>query len=137
MIKGVKLNGTEVPDVREVIFRVDTPSDGRGLFREETFAATITIVRDASDNPIVDVFGMATNEDGQKNIITSGALEFHGDDVKDNYAIEIKKAFISLWSLDNPTSPSAPSLESFELKVGELEYKAGGKGAKFKLEDWK
>lgn len=139
MIKdyAIKLGGVTIPNVREVSLRVETPSDVRGVYREPTFAATISIVRDASDKPIVDAFGMATNEDGRKVMITSGTLEFHGDDVKDTYAVEIKKAFISSWSLDNPTAPNAPTLESFEVKVGEMEYKAGGKGAQFKLTNFK
>jgi hypothetical protein len=139
MIKdyAIKLNGTNVPNVREVSVKIETPADARGVYREPTFAATIHVVRDASDNPIVDMFGMATNEDGRKVILTSGTLEFHGDDVKDSYAFEIKKAFVSSWSLDNPTSPNAPTLESFELKVGELAYKAGGKGSTFKLDKFR
>ena len=139
MIKdyAIKLNGVTIPNIREVTLKIETPSDARGVYREPTFAATINVVRDASDKPIVDAFGMATNEDGRKNVLTSGTLEFHGDDVKDSYAVEIKRAFISSWSLDNPTSPSAPTLESFELKVGELEYKAGGKGAKFAIKSFK
>ena len=135
MIKdyAVKINGVTVPNVREVGVTIQTPSDNRGVYREPTFAATVRVVRDASDQPIVDMFGFVTNEDGRKNILTSGTLEFHGDDVKDNYAFEIKKGFLSSWSLDNPTSPDAPTLESFEIKVGEMEYKAGGKGSKFAL----
>jgi hypothetical protein len=139
MIKGyaIKLNGATIPDIREVSLKIETPSDARGVYREPTFAATIHVVRDASDNPIVDAFGMATNEDGRKNILTSGTLEFHSDDLKESYAVEIKKGFISSWSLDNPTSPNALTLESFELKVGELEYKAGGKGATFAIKSFK
>jgi hypothetical protein len=139
MIKdyAVKINGATVPNVREVAVKIETPFDSRGVYREPTFAATFVVVRDASDVPLIDMFGFATNEDGRKNMLTSGTLEFHGDDVKDNYAFEIKKAFISNWSLDNPTAPNAPTLERFEIKVGELEYKAGGKGAKFALRTFK
>lgn len=139
MIKGyaIKLNGVTIPNVQEVQVRIETPGDARGIYREPTFAATINVVRDASNNAVVDAFGMATNEDGRKNILTSGIIECHGDDVKDNYAFEIKKAFISRWSLNNPTSPESPTLESFELKVGELEFKAGGKGANFALKSFK
>jgi hypothetical protein len=139
MIKdyAVKINGVTVPNVREVSVKLETPFDTRGVYREPTFAATFVVVRDASDVPLIDIFGLATNEDGRKNILTSGTLEFHGDDVKDNYAFEIKKAFVSTWSLDNPLQPNVPTLERFELKVGELEYKAGGKGAKFALRTFK
>src|SRR5512137_2222889 len=131
MIKDYKitLNGVTIPNVRECRVRIETPNDSRGIYREPTFAATINVERDASDVPIVEAFAMATNEDGRKNILTSGTLEFHGDDVRDSYAFQIKKAFVSSWSLSNPSSPSSPTIESFELKVGELEYKAGGKGS--------
>jgi len=139
MIKdyAIKLNGVTIPNVQEVRVRIETPADSRGIYREPTFAATISITRDASNNAIVDAFGMATNEDGRKNILTSGTIECHGDDIKDNYVFEIKKAFISRWALKNPIEPLLPTLESFEIKVGELEYKAGGKGARFALKDFK
>jgi len=139
MIKDYKitLNGVTIPNVREVRVRIETPNDSRGIYREPTFAATVSVERDASDNPIVEAFAMATNEDGRKNILTSGTLEFHGDDVRDSYAFQIKKAFISAWSIHNPSSPSSPTIESFELKVGEMEYKAGGKGARFALKNFK
>lgn len=139
MIKdyAIKINGVTIPNIREISVKLETPADNRGVYREPTFAATINVVRDASDNPIVDMFAMATNEDGRKNILTSGTLEFHGDDVKDNYTFEIKKGIVSSWSLSNPESPQAPTLETFELKVGEIEYKAGGKGAKFGLKNFR
>ncbi|GEM_PF-2098799 len=139
MIKdyAIQLNGVKIPNVREISVKFETPADTRGVYREPTVAAVINIVRDASDIPIVDAFAMATNEDGRKNILTSGTLEFHGDDVKDNYSFEIKKAFVSSWSLTNPEDPTSPTLESFELRVGEIEYKAGGKGAKFGLKNFR
>jgi len=139
MIKdyAITLNGMKIPNVHEINVRIETPTDNRGIYREPTYVATIKVVRDASNNAVLDVFGMATNEDGRKNIFTSGTIECHGDDLKDNYTFDIKKAFISRWSLDNPTQPEAPTLETFELKVGAIEYKAGGKGAKFELKDFK
>ena len=139
MIKdyAITLNGVAIPNIREVRVSIETPHDKRGIYREPTFAATVSVVRDASDNPIVEPFAMATNEDGRKNILTSGTLEFHGDDVRDSYAFQIKRAFVSSWALENPREPSSPTLEHFELKVGEMEYKAGGKGAKFSLKNFK
>ena len=139
MIKdyAIQLNGVKIPNIREIMVKFETPADNRGVYREPTIAATVHVIRDASDIPIVDAFAMATNEDGRKNILTSGTLEFHGDDVKDNYSFEIKKAFVSGWSLNNPEDPTSPTLESFELRVGEIEYKAGGKGAKFGLKNFR
>jgi len=136
MIKKVVLNGKEIKNPQEVSVHIETPFDKRGIYREPTFAATITIVRDSTDNPTVDLFDIATNEDGRKNIIT-GQLDFHGDDVKDNYSFVIKRAFVSNWSLNNPTQPNMPTLETVELKVGSLEYKAGGGGAPFDLSTFK
>jgi hypothetical protein len=133
----IKLNGKDIPNVREISVKLETPFDKRGIYREPTFAATVTIIRDASFNPIVDLFDMATNEDGRKNIIKSGTLEFHGDDVQDQYSFEITKAFITNWNLHNPSSPNSPSLEKIELKVGAIEFKAGGGGAKFDLATFK
>lgn len=138
MIKDqkIKLNGKEIPHVREVSVRIETPTDKRGIYREPTIAATIVITRDASDFAIVDLFEMATNEDGRKNIMTSGNLEFHGDDIQDQYSFDLKKAFISHWSLNNPGETNAPTLETVEIKCGDIEFKAGGGGATFKLEDF-
>lgn len=135
MIKEQKisLDGKTIPNVREITVHLETPADSRGIYREPTTAATITVVRDASDNPIMDLFKLATNADGRKYIITSGTLEFHGDDVQDQYSFEIKKAFISHWEIDNPSSPNAPTLETIELKVGSITFNAGGGGANFAL----
>ncbi len=74
MIKdyAITLNGVAIPNIREVRVSIETPHDKRGIYREPTFAATVSVVRDASDNPIVEPFAMATNEDGRKNILTSG-----------------------------------------------------------------
>jgi len=139
MIKdyAIKLNGVTIPNVHEVTVKVETPADARGIYREPTFAATITVIRDASNNAIVDEFAMATNDDGRKNMMTSGTIECHGDDVKDNYAFEVKKGFISHWSLNNPIQANAPTLETIVIKVGEMEFKAGGKGAKFSLKNFR
>ena len=85
MIKNVVLNGKTISNPQDVTVEIDTPFDRRGIYREPTFAATVRITRDATDNAIVDLFDIATNEDGRKNII-SGQLDFHGDDVKDEYS---------------------------------------------------
>ena len=118
MIKGyaIKLNGVSIPNVQEVQVRIETPGDARGIYREPTFAATINVVRDASNNAVVDAFGMATNEDGRKNILTSGTIECHGDDVKDNYAFEIKKAFISRWSFKQSNITGIPDTRVIRVK---------------------
>lgn len=135
MIKDQKisLNGVEIKNVREVSVKVETPGDRRGIYREPTFAATVTIIRDASEFAIVDLFDMATNEDGRKNIITSGKLDFHGDNVQDQYSFELNRYFVSNWTLKNPSSPNAPTLESVELKVGSLVFAAGGGSGNFDL----
>jgi len=139
MIKDQKisLNGVEIKNVREVSVKVETPGDRRGIYREPTFASTITIVRDASEFAIVDLFDMTTNEDGRKNIITSGLLEFHGDDIQDQYSFELKRFFVSNWTLKNPSSPNAPTLESVELKVGSIVFSAGGGSGTFDLKTFK
>ena len=138
MIKDQKisLNGAEIPHIREVSVKIETPTDRRGIYREPTIAATITIVRDASDFAITDLFKMATNEDGRKNIMTSGTLEFHGDDVQDQYSFEMTKAFISHWSINNPGETNQPTTETVVIKVGGLTFNAGGSGTSFELEDF-
>lgn len=139
MIKDqkIKLNGVEIKNVREVSIRIETPGDKRGIYREPTFAATINIIRDASEFAIVDLFEMATNEDGRKNIITSGNLDFHGDDIQDQYSFDLKRYFVANWVLKNPSSPNAPTLESVEIKVGSITFNAGGGGANFDLRTFK
>lgn len=139
MIKNysIQLDGKTIPNVNEVTVQIQTPSDQRGVYREPTQAVTITVVRDASHLAIVDLFGLATNEDGRKYIITSGNLEFIGDTAADNYAFEIKRAFVSRWEIDNPTSPSAPTRETIELKCGSITFSAGGGSGNFDLKNFK
>ncbi len=133
----VTIGGVELTNVQSVSVDIETPADGRGVYREPTFAATVVIERNASDVCIVDIFRMATNEDGRKVMITSGALDFHSDDYEHDYSFEIMKAFVSSWELVNPEVPNAPTMERFELRVGELKFNADGGGAAFKLEDFK
>lgn len=137
MIEKVTLNGTVIPHVREVKVRVETPADIRGIYREPTLAATINIVRDGSDFAITELFDLATNSDGRKNILTDGTLDFVSDDTGDQYTFNLKKYFINNWTLINPTSPDAPTLESIEIKAGTIEYKAAGGGANFELDTFK
>ena len=139
MIKDQKitLNGTTIPNIREISVKVETPADKRGIYREATFAATISVTRDASDHAIVDLFGMATNEDGRKNILTGGSLEFSDDSINQFYSFTINKAFISSWTLNNPTSPNAPTLETIEIKVGSLSFNADGSSSNFELANFK
>jgi hypothetical protein len=133
MIKDdeITLNGVKISNILDVNVRTETPSDPRGIHREPTTPATITIIRDASNKAIVDAFGFATNEDGRKSIITSGTIDCVSNDRKDSYSFEIKRAIISHWSLNNPPQPNAPTIETIELKVGSFEYKAGGKASKY------
>ena len=138
MIKeqSIILNGEKITNVRDVSLRMETPGDGRGIYREPTFATTITVIRDASDVPLTTGFQLATNEDGRKNIITA-TLEFHGDDVKDTYKVEVKKGFISHYSLNNPTTPNAPTTETIVIKGGDIEFSAGGTSSKFSLHEFR
>ena len=138
MIKNYtcKIGSVTVPNVQSITVNIETPSDNKGIYREPTFAATITIVRDASNKAFIDAFALATNEDGRKNMLTSGSLEFHGDDVKDEYAFNIKRGFVSAWKLHNPSTANAMTLETIELKVGSLEYKAGGGSSEFTRNDF-
>jgi hypothetical protein len=139
MIKDQKvtLGGKEIKNVREISITCDTPADVKGFYREPTQAVTINIIRDASDHPIVDLFDMATNVDGRKIIQTSGVLEFHGDDVKDQYKFELKRWHICNWTLSNPSTPNAPTLESIQIKCGHIEYNAPDGGAEFELPTFK
>jgi hypothetical protein len=141
MIKDHKitLNGKEITNIREVTVKIETPGDIRGIYREPTFAPIITITRNASDHPTVDLFDLATNIDGRKNLLTSGTLEFTDDNMASPklYSFKIKSAFISNWTLNNPEDPHEPTTETVELRVGELEYNADGKNASFALEYFK
>jgi hypothetical protein len=137
MIESVNLNGKLIPHVREVNVRVETPADIRGIYREPTLAATINITRDASDFAITELFELATNSDGRKNILTDGTLDFVSDDTGEQYSFNLKKYFVNNWHLSNPSSPDAPTLETIEIKVGTIEFKAAGGGANFELDTFK
>lgn len=132
MIKEIKLDGNVITKISAATVQVETPSDDKGLYREKTFAATITVERDASDAPNAQGFKLATNEDGRKKII-AGSIELVNGEDQQAFSFDIKRAFVSRWILHNPSDPSAPTTETIELRVGEIEVNAGGSGAKFNL----
>ncbi len=137
MIESVKLEGVSIPHVVEASVKVETPADERGIFREPTLAAMVHIVRDASDFAIIDLFGFATNTDGRKNILTNGVLDFVSDDTGEQYSFNLKKYIVTGWTLKNPVLPNEPTLESIDIRAGQIEFKAGGGGAEFELDTFK
>lgn len=121
MIKDytIKLNGIPIPNITDIEIKLESPKDDMGMKTENTFAATITIKRNASENAIIDVFKLATNLDGKK-ILFPGKLEFETDDKKKEYSFDLKSAYIAKWTLTNPSGASEPTEESFDLRVGHL-----------------
>lgn len=133
---AIKLGGIEIEDVREISIEVETPADSRGIFREPTFAATITVVRDASDTAMIELYEMATNVDGRK-VLIDGQIDMTGDELAGykNYSFIIKKAFICNWTLDSPTAPDEPTTETVVLKCGNIEFNDGATSS-FKLKNF-
>lgn len=133
----IKLGGHEINDIREISVEIETPSDARGIFREPTFAATITIVRDGSDTGCWELFEMATNEDGRK-VLIDGTLAFTGDELAgaNLYTFTLKRAFIASWTLECPAETDEPTTETVILRVGDLEFHDGSQGASFKLKNF-
>lgn len=134
MIKDykIKLGGVDISNVNEITVNVQSPSDNMGMKTEATFAAEITVRRNASENALTDIFRMATNADGRKNII-NGELSFISDDNGAEYGFILDKAFIRSWTLINPSSAGAPTDETFIIKVGKMSYKTGSGAAEFNL----
>ena len=117
----IKLNDIIIPDIRSVTVKFDGPASNKGVGSPPTKAADVTVVRDASDRAILDPFALTTNEDGKMNIITA-EIDFTDDEGKREYHFSIKKALVHEWTLDNPASATAPTLETFKLKVGDMVY---------------
>jgi hypothetical protein len=133
----IELKGAKIPNIMEVTIVLESPKDSMGMKTENTFAATIQVKRNASENAITKVFDLATNKDGKKNLF-DGKLEFISDDGQKPYKFVLKSAYISQWTLTNPSSASSPTEESFELKVGHMIFegltKSGGTAkAEFEL----
>lgn len=132
----MQMNGVFISNIRSVKLVVDGPADSEGIDNRRTIAATIEVERDASEEPILDIFDVATNLDGRENILSDGetSISFVSDDHTVSYRIEVKKGFISEWGLLNPSAPSAPTIEYFTLKVGHLLYDIDGEKAEYKIE---
>lgn len=121
MIKDytIELNNTKIPNIMEITVTLESPKDSMGMKTENTFAATIKVKRNASENAITKVFSLATNKDGKK-FLFEGKLEFMSDDGQKPYKFDLKSTYVSAWTLTNPSSASSPTEEEFELKVGRL-----------------
>jgi hypothetical protein len=134
MIKDykIKLGGIEIPNVSEISVTVSSPADGLGMKTEATFAAEITVRRNASEEAITDIFKLATNGDGRKNIV-NGEMRFISDDNGAEYGFDLEKAYVKSWNLNNPSSAGLQTEESFVIKVGKMSYKAPDGAAKFDL----
>ena len=121
MIKDytIELNNTKIPNIMEITVALESPKDGMGMKTENTFAATVSVKRNASENAITKVFALATNKDGKK-FLFDGKLEFISDDGQKPYKFDLKSMYVSRWTLSNPSSASSPTEETFELKVGRM-----------------
>lgn len=117
----IKLNDIVIPDIRSVSVEFSVPASKKGIGSPPTTAADVKVVRNASERAVLDIFALATNDDGKLNIITA-ELDFMDDEGKVDYHFSIKKALVSEWTLENSSSPDSPTLEKFTLKVGEMEY---------------
>jgi hypothetical protein len=117
----IKLNDVVIPDIRSVTVTFDGPASKKGVGSPPTKAADVEIVRNASERAILDPFALVTNEDGKMNIVTA-EIDFTDDEGRTEYHFNIKKALVYEWKLDNPSTPTSPTLETFKLKVGDMVY---------------
>jgi hypothetical protein len=121
------LNGVVIPNIRSVTVTVEGPAERTNVNPAKKVAATIEVERDATEHPVLDVFGFTTNENGSPFIFSGeSTIEFVRDDYRVTYMFEIKKAFIEKWTLTNPSSPSEPTMEKFTIRAGHLIYSIEG-----------
>ena len=109
---------------------------GRQILVEKLLQTVIE--RDASEHAILDLFDIMSGEskDGAKTPVT-GHIEFVRDDHRDTYRFEIKQAYMSEWTLTNPSSATAPTIETFKLTVEEMEYQLGRETAVYAVPTFK
>lgn len=83
--------------------------------------ATVRVTRNASQTPLLNLFKLVTAKP-EEAVIGSCTLAFTSDDVKEEYKFVLLKAYVSEWSLDNPSDSSTSSKEEFTLTVGAMKY---------------
>ena len=85
--------------------------------------ATIKVTRRSSQAPLLNLFKLVTAKP-EEAVIGSCTLAFTSDNVKEEYKFVLLKAYISEWSLDNPSDASMHTVEGFTLTVGAMKYVA-------------
>jgi len=131
--KSVTIDGTPIEEVQGVTVYVETPSNERGHYETRTRAATVQLLRRASNTPIVNMFKDATNGDGRLNIIT-GEIKLQNALMNETYTITMNQAFISEWHFTQPENDML--YEVITLKVGDLTLSGGGNPKSFKLPEF-
>lgn len=132
--KSVKIAGTTIEEVMGVMIDISTPVGSRGDYEGRTRAATVQLTRRARNTPIAEMFKNATNEDGRLNII-NGTIVLQNSELKETYTIEMKEAYISGWTFQQPEGDS-DLVEVLTLQVGNMTLSGGGKSKSFKVPEF-
>lgn len=132
--KLVKLAGVELKDVLGITIAIRTPQDGRGTYGGFTTAPTITISRRPTNEPMIEGFQFATNEDGRMKHI-EGEIQLQNSLTETTYDIRFKKAYIVDWSIEDSDEVSDDK-EIITIMCGQIEINAGGEGASFEVRGW-
>ena len=137
------IDGKQIPDILSVTVSFGSDSDLDEDDVEETSGssdfgspgmisaedprkispATVRVTRNASQTPLLNLFKLAIAKP-EEAVIGSCTLSFTSDDVKEEYKFVLLKAYVSEWSLDNPSDSSTNSKEAFTLTVGAMKYVA-------------
>ncbi len=120
----VKIDGVEITQVTSVEFGYETPTDENGYFTTALpHYGKITLSRKATDDPLITLFKLATNQKGTKKTFV-GEIKLVDTEDKPTYTAVFKNAFIEQWSLTQ-NAEDAPGNEVVVLRIGELTFHAG------------
>ncbi len=131
MPKSVNIAGTDIDEIQGVNISINTPTGPRGDYEGRTTAATVQLYRRARNTPTIELFKNATNQDGRLNIV-EGEIVLQNSLLQETYTIELKEAYISEWSFNQPDGDEM-LYETVTLKVGKLTLSGGGSAKEFYL----
>ena len=116
--KEVKIADIDLSEVQGVTVSVETPFGPRGDYEGRTHCAVVTLFRRARNKPTLDLFKMATNEDGRLALV-KGSITLESSAMQVTYTIEMEEAFIAKWYFSQPPDDDM-LFETVELHVGKM-----------------
>lgn len=121
---SVKIDEKSIPDVEWVEFTYETPTEQGGYLSNATpYFGLIKLKRLATNNPMADLFALATNNDGTQRKF-NGEITLVDNENETTYSVSFKKAFVEQWTV-RQTHSNLPGEETVVLRVEQLTFHAG------------